>query len=166
MNWIEYFIVSVIYTLTNIGAALLLPVGIWWPRVIRVIFSILFGWACWFNIKTLQTNPDSFLAFANTAVKPYAVFINGWFADHLQAAILFIGTGQGLIAVGLLLHGIWVRWAAWGAIAFLIAICPLGSGAAFPFPLLLAGSAVLVLLNDDHNYLWIRRDRQKKGSLA
>jgi hypothetical protein len=163
MNWIEYFIVTLVYTLTNIGAALLIPVAIWWPRIVRVIFSILFGWACWFNLTTLQADPGSFLAFANTAVRPYALFINGWFADNLQPAVMFIAIGQGLIAVGLLLKGIWVKLAVWGAVIFLIAISPLGTGSAFPFPLVLAITAGFVLLKDDFNYPWVRREKPGAG---
>lgn len=141
----------------NIGAVLMILTAIWWPRVVRVFFFVLFVWACWFNARTLQSDPEAFLSFANTAIPVYANFITGWFKSHLQAVVILIAIGQGLIAAGMLLKGIWVKLAVWGTIVFLIAISPLGLGSAFPFPLLLACSAVFILIKDDCNYLWMRR---------
>jgi hypothetical protein len=45
-------------------------------------------------------------------------FINGWFSEHITTMATLISIGQGIIAIGLLFKGRWVRMAGIGAISF------------------------------------------------
>ncbi len=139
---------------TNILALLFLPIAIWWPRTARLVFFLLFAGASWFNIHTAVTNPELYQQFADMAVPLYAGFIRGWFNDHTPEVIISIAILQALIAVGMLLKGTWLKLALLGIIIFLIAIAPLGKGAAFPFSLIVSAAAFLVYKKDKHNYLW------------
>jgi len=63
-----------------------------------------------------------------------------------------ISLGQGLIALGITLKGIWVKLACIGSIIFFLS--PLGVGAAFPFPFITAFAAYLIMKRDDLDYIW------------
>jgi len=148
----EYFIP---WILSNSIAILFLVAAIRKPKLARLLFALLFTWACWINYTTAHNNPDDYLNYA--ALTPFSLyhdFINGWFKTHIIAMVTLIAFGQGLIAIGMLLKGWVVRIAGIGAIVFFLAIIPLGIGSGFPATLLSAVSIYFILKNDDLNYLW------------
>jgi len=133
------------YWTSNIGGAILAITGWKWMRIARYLFAALFGWACWFNLDTVGSTPEVYLDYALlTPVRMYSDFITGWFADHVVGVVTAVAIGQGLIAIGMLLGKMWARIAAIGAMAFLLAVAPLGLGSAFPASLLKAVGAFFV----------------------
>ena len=131
------------------------------PKVARLLFVLMFLWACVFNYYTAQKTPNDYLNYA--AISPvdlYTSFINGWFKSHVTTMVSLIAFGQGLIAIGLLLKGWIVRLACFGAIIFFIAITPLGIGSGFPFTIITSVSIYLILKKDDLNYLWVLKSKQ------
>lgn len=124
-------------------------------RLARFLFVMLFAWASWINYSTAHESPTDYLDYASiTPFSIYEQFINGWFATHITEMVSAISIGQGLIALGMLLNGLWVRLASLGAIIFFIAITPLGLGAGFPFPLIGILSIWLILKKDGLDLLW------------
>lgn len=143
------------WIVSNCIAILILIAAIRKPRLARLGFFLLFAWACWLNYTTAHQNPEEYLNYAS--LTPFVIlsdFINGWFKENITLAVTFISLGQGLIALGMLLKGWWVRMAGIGAIVFLLAITPLGIGSGFPFSLIVALAVYLVLKRDTLNYLW------------
>ena len=106
-----------------------------WKRknLSRVLFSILFLWASWTNWKTANNNPNEYLEYGEFAIGFYKKIIYGEFARHITGYVSFIALGQLLIGLGLLARGMIVKISCIGGIIFLLAIAPLGTGAAFPF---------------------------------
>ncbi len=148
---------------TNSIALLILVAAIRKPKLARLLFALLFTWACWLNYTTAHNNPEDYLNYA--ALTPFVVyrdFINAWFKEYISLMVTLISFGQGLMAIGMLLKGWVVRLAGLGAIVFFLAISPLGIGSGFPATLLSALSIYFILKNDDLNYLW--RVKIKKTS--
>ena len=142
----EYFVPWII---SNLIAIVFLVVAYKKPKIARILFALLFGWACWINYTLAHQNPSDYLDYANlTPFNFLRDFINGWFKEHVTQMVTAISIGQGLIALGMLLKGWWVRLAGIGAIVFLVAIIPLGIGSGFPFSIT-AGLAVYFILKKD-----------------
>ncbi len=140
---------------SNSIAILILIAAIRIPKLARLLFVLLFAWACWLNYTTAHKNPDDYLNYATlTPFSLYRDFINGWFKEHITIMVTLIAFGQGLIALGMLLKNWMVRLAGLGAIIFFLAIAPFGIGSGFPATLLSAASIYFILKNDDLNYLW------------
>ncbi|MBT8274206.1 MAG: hypothetical protein KJO77_10390 [Bacteroidia bacterium] len=140
---------------SNTIAILLLITAIRSPRLARLMFFLLFAWACWINYTIAQSNPVDYLSYA--ALTPFAFmqdFINGWFKENVSWVVTCISFGQGLIAIGMLLKGWLVRLACIGAIIFLLAIVSLGIGSGFPATVIAAAALYFILKKDDLNYLW------------
>ena len=149
----EYFIPWII---SNSVAVLLLLAAIKKPKLARLLFALLFLWACWLNYTTAHKNPTDYLNYANlTPFSVYSDFISGWFKSHIIAIVTLISIGQGLIGLGLLLKGWIVRLAGIGAVIFFLAIAPLGIGSAFPFSLIAIAAIYFILKKDELNFLWI-----------
>lgn len=142
------------YIVSNIVGILFLWTAIKKPKLSRFMFVLLFGWASWMNYTTVHNKPEVYLEYADMSFSWYSDFINGWFKDNITAMVTMISIGQGLIAVGMLLNGIWVRLACIGAIVFLVAIAPLGVGSGFPFSITVSIAAFIILKKDDLNCLW------------
>ena len=141
---------------SNAIAVLLLITAVMRPRWARLLLVLLFAWACWLNYTTAHQNPEDYLNYASlTPFNWLRDFINGWFKEHITWVVTLISFGQGLIALGLILKGWWVRTACIGAMIFLIAITPLGIGAGFPSSVIAAIAAYFVLKKDTHAYLWM-----------
>ncbi len=148
----EYFIP---WILSNSIAVLFVLVAIRKPKLARLLFVLLFSWACWINYTTVHKNPDEYLNYANlTPFALYQDFINGWFKAHSTSMVTLISFGQGLLAVGMLLKGWVVKAACVGSLIFFLAITPLGIGSGFPASLLASLAIYFILRNDDLNYLW------------
>ncbi|HET6150813.1 MAG TPA: hypothetical protein VFH68_24965 [Polyangia bacterium] len=143
---------------SNIVALLILGVSWRWRNVGRFLFFALFLWAAQINLRNALGNPQVYLDYARWAVAPYREFILGAFSRHITLFVATIALGQLTVAVLVALRGRAVFFGLAGAIAFLLAIAPLGRGAAFPFSLTTSIAAAL---------LWRRRyDRTLIGEVA
>ncbi len=143
------------WAISNSLAIIILVTAIQKPKLTRLLFVLLFLWACWLNYTTVRQIPDDYLNYATlTPFDLYADFINNWFKSNVVSMVTFISFGQGLIAIGMMLKGWIVRLACLGAIVFLLAIAPLGIGSGFPATIIIAVAIYYILKNDDLNYLW------------
>lgn len=134
----------IVWTVSNLIGLIFLVVAYKWHKVAKVMFALLFGWASWFNYTTCHREPEVYLNYAERAVGFYANFITGWFSENIILFVSLIAFGQALIAIGMLLKGIWLRMACIGVIIFLMAIAPLGINAGFPFSITVSVAAYLV----------------------
>ncbi len=154
MEKLQEYIVP--YTISQVAALLILLASWKLPRLGRLLFALLFGWASWMNSTIALNTPEAYLEYAGMAIPLYSKFITGWFSEHITPLILLVASGQLMISIGMLLKGVWVKLACAGAILFLIAIAPLGVGSAFPFSIFTSLGAYLIYKKGPHNYLWIR----------
>lgn len=143
------------YLASNLIALALLAASFRRPTWVRWASVIIFAWAAWTNAKLALTNPVEYQGFAELALTdPYRRFILGWFRDHTAWLVLPIALGQLSISALLLLNAGWSRsLGCAGAVAFLLAIAPLGVGSALPFSF--AYGAALVVM-------WHRLGRSEK----
>ena len=140
------------------AASLIILIAAWKrTRWARWLFSALFLWASATNMYIGLTDPDSYLDNARFAIPLYQDFINGWFSHYNHIVIPLIAVGQFFIAIGMVLHGWWVKLACIGSIIFLLSIAPLMVSAAFPFSITVSIASWLIFLNDDKNYIWKRQ---------
>lgn len=146
------------WIISNIVGLLMLLAAYKMPKLARGMFFLLFGWASWFNCTTANATPEVYLDYASMSVGIYSEFILDWFSHHITPFITVIAVGQGMIALGMMLRGIWVKLACIGAIIFLLSIAPLGVGAGFPFSITVSIAAYLIILKGDHDYIikWFR----------
>ena len=141
--------------ISNLIALTMLLAAFKWPRVARLMFFVLFGWACWINWRTSQQSPSDYLNYAGLAwLGLYRNFINGWFALHIQVLVGVIATCQGLIAISMLLKGWIFRVGCIGGMLFLLAILPLGIGAGFPSTAIMAIALFVLLKKYDDVFVW------------
>jgi hypothetical protein len=140
---------------STVVALLMLVVSVRWRRAGLAMFALLFAWASLANARTAWTSPMDYLGYAPFAlIDVYRQFIFGFFAQHVTAIVLTIAACQAFIAVALLRGGRWRQAGLAGAIAFLLAIAPLGVGSGLPAtPIMALGAAVL----------W--RERRKPGAV-
>lgn len=142
------------YTASNVIAILMVVAAYYNPRLARLLYALLFAWACWMNTQTALHNPNDYLDYAQYAVPVYRNFINGWFGQHIAPMVLLIATGQGLIAISMLLKGWFFRYGCLGGVVFLLCIAPLGLGAAFPFSLIAGWGLWLLYRQGSDRWLW------------
>lgn len=142
------------YLITQGVAAIFLVVAWKNTRLARLLFFLLFTLASITNFSFSFSNPNLYLAYADTALPFYRDFINGWFSRHIHMMVPMIATGQFMIAIGIILKGWWVKWACIGAIIFLMAIAPLMVGSGFPFSFIVSWAAWIVLKKDKKDFLW------------
>jgi hypothetical protein len=130
----------------SLAVSLLLVAASWrWPNGGRLLYVLLFVWAGQLNLRTALHQPELYLDYAQyTYLAAYRDFILGPFARHVTPIVATIAAGQLLIAVLLLGPTRPVRLGLAGGIVFLLAIAPLGTGAAFPATVL--GALGLALL--------------------
>lgn len=144
----------VAYIISNAVALVLLFLSWKRPRLARLLFVLLFAWACWINWTTASQSPQRYMDYADLAfLDVYREAIQGWFSGHIQTVIGIIATCQGLVALGLLFRGRVYKIAVTAGIVFLVAIAPFGVGSAFPCTLVMA-FALFLLLRQSHHYLW------------
>src|SRR5688572_24046927 len=142
------------------AASLIILIAAWKrTRWARWLFSALFLWASATNMYIGLTDTDSYLDNARFAIPLYQDLINGWFSHYIHIVIPLIAVGQFFISAGILLHGWWVRFACIGSIIFFLSISPLMVGSAFPFPLTVSIAILLILINDDKNYIWKKQEK-------
>jgi len=126
--------------------ALLYVMAAWrWPRGTRYVTGACFVFAGAFNTWWATTSPAIYVAaYGPHAIPLYRTFIYGAFARHTAEFVIAIAAGQ--IAVGVLAFAPlpWRRLSYVGAIVFLLAITPLGIGAAAPSELIFAAGVALL----------------------
>ncbi len=144
----------IVYMVSNLIGLLYLLAAIKAPKLARLLFLLLFGWAGWFNYTLCHKNPEAYLMYSQKSIHLYADFINGWFKEHITLFVSLIAIGQFLIAWGMLLKGIWVKLACVGVIIFLLSIAPLGMYAAFPFSIFVLLAAWFIIKKDNKDYIW------------
>lgn len=154
MDYADDNMVSLAYWGSNVVGLAFLLAAYKRPRLARLMFTLLFGYAFWINYNLSRTAPEAYLTYAEHAAGMYTIFIEGWFSRHITGFVTFIAVGQLLIAVGMTLNRYWVSLAGAGAIIFLMAIAPLGYYSAFPFSLTVSFAAYLITRSDDKDYLW------------
>jgi hypothetical protein len=142
------------FIISNIVAIIILVSSFYHTKLTRLLFILLFGGASWLNFTVAHQNPSDYLSYSDLALPIYRDFINGWFKNNIREMVTMISIGQGLIALGMTLKGIWVKLASIGSIIFFLSISPLGVGAAFPFPFITAFAAYLIMKRDDLDYIW------------
>lgn len=143
-GWIFFTILALLFVLAAVRR----------PRLARLLFFILFSWACVMNWSISQRNPAAYQEYAiYTFSSFYRDFIRNWFQDYTKPSVGFIATCQGLIAIAMLLRGWVYKIGAIGAIVFLLAIAPLGVGSGFPCTIIFA-LAMILIYNKSTNYLW------------
>jgi len=146
---------NILLLLSNVVAVLQLVAAIKWPRIARVSFFLLFGWACWINWKTVHQNPADYLNYAALAWSDwYKNFINGWFAENTKSAVSLIAVCQGLIAISMLLKGWVFKIGCIGAMIFLISILPFGVGSGFPCTAIMAIAIFILLKKHGNDFVW------------
>jgi hypothetical protein len=130
---------SLPYIISNIIAVFAAIAAMLWPTVARVLLSAIFIAASFFNAYTAFADPNLYLAFGELASNDfYRSIILGPFSRHIQLYILLIAVCQLLIGVFGSYKGRLMKIAMIGGVVFLLAIVPLGTGSAFPAPLMLA----------------------------
>lgn len=155
MDGLENISYLIGYVISNAVALVLIWMAWKHPRNTRLLFFLLFGWACWMNWSTALENPQFYLEYADLAfLDSYQLFIRGWFSNHIIEMVGFIATCQGLIAVSFLLKGRVYKLGIIGAMVFLMAIAPLGVGSAFPFSLTTSFALYLLLKAYPVDYIW------------
>ena len=115
------------------------------PRATRYVTGVGFLFAGAFNAWWAATAPAIYVAaYGPHAIPLYRTFIYGAFARHTAAFVLAIAAGQ--MAIGVLAFAPlpWRRLSYAGAIVFLVAITPLGIGAAAPSELIFAVGVALL----------------------
>ncbi|MFA6245833.1 MAG: hypothetical protein WC615_02760 [Mucilaginibacter sp.] len=157
MNDLQSPLLLVAYGFSNLVGLLILWAAFRRPRLARLAFLLLFAWAAWTNYTTSHDHPDWYLSYSRWAWAGYNDFISGWFSRHITVTVSAIAIAQGLIALSMGYRGVWLKTACLGAIIFLLAIAPLGYGAAFPFPLVFAFAAWKMLRRDECRPLWERQ---------
>jgi len=141
--------------ISNITAILFLIFAFHWPKISRVLFFLLFSWACWVNWKTALQDPNTYLGNAELTFSDfYKDFIYGWFSQHILLTVGFIATCEGLIAISMFMRGWIFKTGAIGAIIFLFAIVPLGVGSGFPCTIIFATAMFVLLKKREQDYLW------------
>lgn len=155
MEGLDNELYTMLLIVSNAVALLFLLFAVKWPRIGRLSFFLLFAWAAWTNWTTSRQTPQFYLDYADlTWSSWYSGFINGWFARHIRSVVGFIATCQALIAISMLLKGWIFRTGAAGAVIFLLAIIPLGTGSGFPCTAILAIAMSLLLKKHDNRYIW------------
>ena len=128
-------------------SATLLCMTLYWPRLARIMFFILFTWTSWMNWQTVTDTPLLYLKFQDlTWSEAYKNFINGWFAKNINPVVITTAICQAVLAVSMLAGGVIFRAGAIGAVIFFLALTPLGMGAAFPSTLVMAIAMFILLI--------------------
>src|SRR5579884_457366 len=133
------------YIGANLFALLLVLAVAKWPRLARLLVSVLFVGAGVWNLSVSLTMPAFYVVtYGPLATPAYQSFIYGAFAARPALFVVPIAVGElaiGILAAG---SGTWVRLSMVGMIGFMMGLAPLGVGAAFPFSLFAIVAAYLL----------------------
>lgn len=157
------FLVAV-YIVANILAFCLIFASTRYPKLARLFFLLLFGWACWINSSMAVDTPWVYQDYAESSIPLYKKFILGAFEAIMTPLVLTIAVGQGLLAILMTLKGRLFKIGCWGGIVFCIAVSPIGSYAAFPATIFMAVALYLLQRDNNHLYIWEHdpKDRKKE----
>ena len=156
MKGLENNTYLVLYLISNVISLVILLASWKYYRISRLMFFIVFAWASCTNWNEAIIAPQFYLDYAGLTFSGlYRAFILGWFSSHITLAVGFIATCQALIAISMLLKGWLFKAGAIGAIIFLLAIAPLGVGAAFPCTIILAVGMWSLMREKEIDYLWV-----------
>lgn len=146
MSSSPYFVPLIV---SNLFALVLLIVAVFWPRLVRWSFAILFFAASLVNATLAIRQPELYVeSYGSTALLGiYRDFINGIFSTNATPILLAIALGQLLVAVFLTRNGTLFRLGVVGACLFLVAIAPLGLGSAFPSTLIMVAAVLMMAYN-------------------
>jgi hypothetical protein len=134
------------YLISNGISIVLLLLALARPVTTRVLLCLIFTAAGFFNGVAAFMHPEWYLTYADVAAIPsYERFINGAFSRHITAYVLAIAIGQLSIGIFVGFKGWMQKSALAGAVVFLVAISPLGAGAAFPCTIILAAACMILL---------------------
>jgi hypothetical protein len=141
-----YFIPTIA---ANLVALVLFIAAVFWPRLVRWGYVVLFVSASLVNGYLALQRPALYVqSYGETAaISIYRAFINGYFATHAETILLAVTAGQLLVALLLTRTGVFFWLGVVGACIFLLAIAPLGFGSAFPAPLILAAALFMTAFN-------------------
>ncbi len=134
--------------ISNIAALILFFTSWKNKELARILFSILFLWAAFANWRMAHNNPADYLNYSQYAVGFYKRIIQGIFAAHITGFVSLIAVCQLLTGLGFLGRGLVVKLSCVAATIFLLAIAPLGLGAAFPFSII-ASLGLIILYRFD-----------------
>lgn len=135
------------FYVTNGISLLVLIMAFRKPRLSQVWMALIMVSAAVANGVLVIKSPQSYLAFADVAVFDWYVrYINGPFKETITLVIGTIAVLQMLTGFAMLYKGRAGKAAFIAGIIFFCAIAPLGAGAAFPAPVLLAAACLVILL--------------------
>ena len=131
--------------ITHIFALLLIFICYKWPKIGKVIWAVLFIAAGIFNIYSVTSDPQQYVdTYGQHAIPLYQKLIFGLFSANTILFVAMIAVGQILVGLLLFKKKTLFKLGVLGGILFLVAISPLGIGAAFPSTLLMAVSLILM----------------------
>jgi hypothetical protein len=134
------------YIISNVVAIATMLFAMRWPTIARVFLSTIFIGAFAFNLFTAIMDPSAYLEFGEfTSNSFYRSVILGPFSYHVQLYVLLIAICQLLIGVFISYKGTLMNIAMLAGIFFLLAISPLGFGAAFPAPMIMALALIILM---------------------
>ncbi|MCK7557142.1 hypothetical protein MKQ70_19885 [Chitinophaga sedimenti] len=111
-----------------------------------MLLAIVFLIAAIANLYIALKHPRSYTNFADVAALPaYETFIRGYFSRHVTALVSIIAICQLLIGIFIASRFPLSKLAVAGAAVFLLAIAPLGTGAAFPSSVFAAIACIILL---------------------
>ena len=141
------------YLISNALALALLGLAFRKANWVRWLSVAIFGWAAYQNSHIALYSPLDYQTFADlTSFEPYRDFIHGWFRAHTAELLLPIAAGQLAIALMLIVNrSVTRKLAVFGAVAFLLAIAPLGVGSAFPFSITYSVALCVMLYGLDRD---------------
>jgi hypothetical protein len=156
------------YMISNLVGFVLIILAIVRPSTTRWIFSFIFTGAAAFNTMTAIYSPEDYLSYASMAALPvYEDFINGFFSEHIRAFVISIAAAQLLIGMFITGRAIIANIALAGAAFFLLAIAPLGAGAAFPSSVLMAAACIILLFKKKQRLTVLKSSKESDtGTLA
>jgi len=132
------------YIITHAISIVLIFICYKWPKIGKVAWGIIFVLAGIFNIYLGLTNPQKYVDLGQGAVGIYQKFIYGIFSSYTSLIVSLIALGQIMVGIFLFMKRMPFLWGILGGIIFLVAISPLGIGSAFPSPLLMVISLILL----------------------
>jgi hypothetical protein len=111
----------------------------------RFLFGGMFLGAGIFNLFYAFSDPEEYVYYADFAIfEAYRRFILGIFSEHVEMLLTLIGVAQVIVGIGFWSHGRFLEISALAGAVFLLAIVPLGFGAAFPAPVIMTIGAYLI----------------------